>query len=617
MSDWEEKPTIRRSQTITPFGVGAIYEWTGQSFVACDTDEWGEAGEPLKLDRLANELGVSGFKQAPEVPKFSSDSRRGTPYMRFPTWQFCPNCRRLKQFLPKPEESSKRPLCICRPNQKMSPMRWVKICAHGHLSDVNWRRWVHKGTKCKKFEEDIFYEVEGGSTYEAIQIRAACGVKRSLDGIMIPGAAGRCEGRQPWEFLDYTKNAVKRECKETTQVALKGGSNIQYPRIISALDIPPRSNFARVGSDSENIHNLKSDLKFAELVHHERCFVGGEIQLIPENDCRRLAIAYDLEHQKVQSILYEEWVKIFEPETYPDQEIGITDSVNLKISEFKALTLEGQNFDDRDNFITEHTSLQSSNNISDSVNQLESFISKVVLVKRLREVKALTGFTRLIPGGEKAKIIQPDLGNMNLHNKWLPASESFGEGIFLQFNEDHLNQWESKKAVKDMETATREKVSSANAMWLSEPTARFIALHTFAHSLIRQLTFDCGYPSSSLRERIYSQTPTHGEPMAGILIYTTSGDAEGSLGGLVRQGQAPRLLKTIFSTIENLMFCSTDPVCSEIRSGFGSINSGACHACTLISETSCTEGNLLLDRNILINEDGLLGALIRSQSGGL
>ena len=62
---------------------------------------------------------------------------------------------------------------------------------------------------------------------------------------------------------------------------------------------------------------------------------------------------------------------------------------------------------------------------------------------------------------------------------------------------------------------------------------------------VRQLSFECGYSLASLRERLYAASPGAGTPMAGILVYTSAGDAEGSLGGLVREAQVDRLLPTI------------------------------------------------------------------------
>ena len=164
---------------------------------------------------------------------------------------------------------------------------------------------------------------------------------------------------------------------------------------------------------------------------------------------------------------------------------------------------------------------------------------QVTLVERLREVRALLGFKRLKPD-VGTRLVPVDLGS---GESWLPGVDMYGEGIFLKFSQSSLSSWEG---VVGPQVATRMKsLREKCARWGREPASahaspRFIALHTFAHALIRRLAFDAGYTASSLRERIYTTAP--GIPAGGILIYTSEGDSEGSLGGLVRQGEPERLL---------------------------------------------------------------------------
>jgi hypothetical protein len=56
--------------------------------------------------------------------------------------------------------------------------------------------------------------------------------------------------------------------------------------------------------------------------------------------------------------------------------------------------------------------------------------------------------------------------------------------------------------------------------------------------------------------------------------------------------------------IEQGRWCSADPVCSETAGqGLGGLNRAACHACTLVPETSCVLANSLLDRRFLVDEN--------------
>ena len=89
--------------------------------------------------------------------------------------------------------------------------------------------------------------------------------------------------------------------------------------------------------------------------------------------------------------------------------------------------------------------------------------------------------------------------------------------------------------------------------------------------------------------------------MQGILIYTASGDSESTMGGLVRQGRPSRFEATLRRGFRAASWCSSDPVCIESAGqGADNANLAACHGCVLVPETSCEEGNRLLDRAILV-----------------
>jgi hypothetical protein len=190
----------------------------------------------------------------------------------------------------------------------------------------------------------------------------------------------------------------------------------------------------------------------------------------------------------------------------------------------------------------------------------------------------------------------------------------YGEGIFLELDSERIKQW-----LRDHPAAGRRITPLAdhyNSVRVSRQqpqrnlTPKFILLHTLAHVLINQLSFDCGYGSASLRERLYCDFTDPAQPMHGILIYTASGDSEGTMGGLVRQGRHGRFEATLRRALNQASWCSSDPVCIESAGqGSDSSNLAACHGCCLLPETSCEEGNRLLDRAMLVGkpEDPDLG----------
>jgi hypothetical protein len=169
-----------------------------------------------------------------------------------------------------------------------------------------------------------------------------------------------------------------------------------------------------------------------------------------------------------------------------------------------------------------------------------------------------------------------------------------------------LKEWAAKKEVIERVNglATNfNKIKLDKGQESRNISPEFILIHTFAHLVINQFSYECGYGSSALRERIYCNLEFPNEVMNGVLIYTASGDSEGSLGGLVRQGKPGNLETIVYNAIENARWCSSDPICIDSHGqGPNSCNLAACHNCALLPETCCEESNMLLDRAMLIGE---------------
>ena len=89
--------------------------------------------------------------------------------------------------------------------------------------------------------------------------------------------------------------------------------------------------------------------------------------------------------------------------------------------------------------------------------------------------------------------------------------------------------------------------------------------------------------------------------MAGILIYTSAPDSEGTLGGLVSLGETGTLGLHIDQALDAMHLCANDPLCAEHIPGAQghTIHGAACHACLFSPETSCERGNRYLDRATL------------------
>lgn len=242
----------------------------------------------------------------------------------------------------------------------------------------------------------------------------------------------------------------------------------------------------------------------------------------------------------------------------------------------------------------------------------EDVIKQVVLVERLREVRALVGFTRIEAPGDFTEMDEvPEEHRVPLSRRrptWIPAAEVHGEGIFLHFREDTLHDWLEGSVLHEHNRLFHE----AHTHWrvarhITDPAhgypgLRYVLLHSLAHALMRQLTLECGYTAASIRERIYALPPAHEYgPMAGILLYTAAPDSEGTLGGLVALGLPDQLGRHLDGALERMQRCTSDPLCAEHHCVQDhSLHEAACHACLFLPETSCERGNKYLDRSVLV-----------------
>jgi hypothetical protein len=237
-----------------------------------------------------------------------------------------------------------------------------------------------------------------------------------------------------------------------------------------------------------------------------------------------------------------------------------------------------------------------------------SWLKQVRLVKRLREVSALYGFSRIdapewgsaTSGGEVLEENRAPLSSSAPF--WVPCAETRGEGIFLRFDEKRVAAWE-----QDPNVIRRARtLMEAHLKWCAQrrtdadwPGMRYLLLHSFAHVLIREFALECGYGASGIGERIYARSGD--DPMAGILLYTSAPDSEGTLGGLVTLGEHARLGTLIDQALEAARLCGSDPLCADHNPiPHGRLHGAACHACLFAAETSCERGNHFLDRELLV-----------------
>ena len=272
--------------------------------------------------------------------------------------------------------------------------------------------------------------------------------------------------------------------------------------------------------------------------------------------------------------------------------------------EWKALGDASRIAPEQTSFVTRtRFSRRDDGEICDSIRALG--IDKIVEVKKMKSVRTFLGYRRLKTTGTLRSAADEEyVAGKPPDSDWLPAVELYGEGIFIDFDKSAIQNWfESVPANRARAEMLRRKVSEQH--WIDAQNRETMAskafplLHSISHALIRELEFQSGYSAASIRERIYSD-----DEMSGILIYTGGSSSAGSLGGLAAQSD-PKLFQRLFqSAITRLVHCGQDPVCRESPGqGLRGLNLAACHACSLLPDTSCAHLNLALDRLLVVQGD--------------
>lgn len=619
----EAEIPLRRSELISPNGVGAITTNSdGINMLPAALDYWYDAGENLnaskfKVDenRLKNIFNVSEFRLPPDYRTASGYSQKNSeanlnmkiPMLRFPNYHYCSHCKVMTKTKNEITKNSKIPCPVC--DNKFARLIQVPLivaCEHGHLDDFPWNEWVHGILKpaCKG---PLKFLSTGGATLSTMKIVCtACNKQRGLNGLttrdskvlydqLAEDAHYKCTGRKPW-FGDSAKNS---DCGCIPQPILRNATNAYYPQVLSAIYVPVTNNAELT--------------KIIEL--YEQPEIAKKINRYTEKNLEAKFIVEELvDNFAVNLKEFSEDLLLEALEIYcgNDTQQENPDPLNLKLEEYTFLASDTLlHKSDKLKVVPEYNI----NNGDSSLNNLG--IAKINLVPKLIETRVLYGFSRInepkplsainreqdVEKGKRQLFINPS------KHSWLPAYQVFGEGIYIEFNHDLLLQWENQFANAPRFFKLRERLNNArnngvNVKETYEATPRYVLLHTLAHLMIQEIVLSCGYSSSSLKERIYYGTNGN-DNMNGFLIYTASGDSEGTMGGLVRLGKEASLKEILEKALEKASWCSSDPICNEIGIDKGQgrdyLNGAACHNCTYVSEISCEEFNKYLDRGLIAN----------------
>ncbi len=603
------------SQLLLTYGPGAMLDLPDHAVVLSGLQGWRYAGgwAPVEEDRLVpllrQQLGDKlspNFQGLRQPPAYDEDRKdKGAPgidVMLFPTWFTAEDVTMAEGGRSEAESASEKAdkrrrmveftqlgstkggkLTYSGEGKKsnVNPIRFVAACARGHLQDIAWRFLAHRNgdRSCRK---SLYWVERGVSSDPAdISVRCTCGASVSLGDLYKPAFLGQCGCNSPWL---NPRRSPEDTCDKELRLLPRSATNTYFAQTVTVISL------------------TKADSRVRQVIQEHRTTIDS-IKQLPG----WLQVLRVLPQTK----------DAFTP--FSDDEItraldeggsgAAQGAVNPRIAEFDLLA-SGQRWigrKDPDAFLFAETIDRDRLGLASPWDKL---LTGIVKVHRLREVTCIYGFTRLEPPPTSAESeldeiqLAVDGADLARNVEWLPAVEQFGEGVFLHISSEYLKCWLAKPDVmaraallkggedRDAERHKRPPHHLGAAYW---------ALHSLSHALLAELALDCGYPLSSLKERIYASGTGQAERY-GILIYTSTAGGQGTLGGL--SSMAERVPALLDSAMAKLRLCSNDPICAEHGPNGDHddrpLHGAACHACLLIPETSCEARNTRLDRGLLV-----------------
>ncbi len=577
---------LRQSQVITTFGPGAMLDLPNHSVLVGGLDYWTGRGDEIHEPRLIAKL--QGLLELPSLKLFTpppdqedpTAPQTGISAWQFPEWFITQDIAtgdtaspvRSRLLIHRKALRSNKYVDQDKKKWPVVPVRFVRACRCGHIGDIDWRTFVHGGpTNCLR---QLWMEERGTSgDLSEVFVRCECRMERNMIQAMLLAnmALGHCDGSRPW-LGPYTKET----CGEPNRLLIRTASNAYFPQLLSVISLPDRDDTVKEAVSSawefleevEDVGQLRYERKKAKV----KALLEGlsDDEVLAEIQVRRSGSTEEPKSVKQAEL---ETLTASKEEMGNDKPDGNFLARNLPRAKWDHPWMKG--------------------------------IERVVLVHRLREVVAQVGFTRFeaaspdIQGELEMGVRRASLGR---EVTWLPAIENKGEGIFLQFHKNDIESWWKKPAVQQR----GQQMLAGFECWQKEHHGShreffglpYIMLHSFSHLLVTAVALECGYPASSIRERIYA-LPSVGY---GVLLYTGTSDAEGTLGGVIEVGR--RIHEHVRAALELGELCSNDPVCAQHHPDNAHerrfLQGAACHGCLLIAETSCEQHNDYLDRSLVV-----------------
>ncbi|MDC0365097.1 DUF1998 domain-containing protein [Gammaproteobacteria bacterium] len=624
---------LTRNQIIVPFGVGGVYDYKDFSAMTMEVDQWSyhqkdceflNIPNPRFIAYINNKLRLyEGFKSKrifklilPPIALDANMSDEAKKQMgtiavkKFPIWGLCSRCQALSKFDPQsvstnrcknPYVSKRRqglmqPCASIRGAGILEPVRFIAYCGKGHMQDFPWAEFmsINCTSNCDMKTEShnaanpslYLSDDSMGNGFTSLELECRkCNETKRMTGIQdsikreaFLDTYGKkifqCAGSSPW-----SKDA-NEECDQTLEIEPRAASKTYSSITVSSLYIPGVEAAKHAFEESDEFFNLI-----------DRDVIESKARDMI--DTLKLDEKYNIKTDRMIQMIKDERQKI---DDAMNTEINEEQSeVDFRFEEYKTLCIDQV---DDERFISKRIPSEKYNP------NIINYFTSIHKIKKLYTHTALMGFSRMSSQlFEKIDSFNPARKNVN----FLPGYEVIGEGIFINFGYDKILKWLA--ANKNFSKKTKQLIQNGqNHKYSKLKETQFnyahVMIHTFSHLFMNQLSIQCGYSLTEIKERIYFDEKAK---MAGVLVYTAASDAAGSMGGLVRMADPILFEPLLISAIRNAYACSNDPICFDSTGqGHSSLCLAACHACAMIPDLACDDdipSNTFLDRNSLISNE--------------
>lgn len=573
------------------WGPGSIIPFSnGFSGLVSGLEQW-HVKEKIFDKRLAQYVNVKDLYLPPKDDQIRA--------VLFPLVHYCQRCGSVQIINPNNTEAKGCP--SCHDNSRLVPERFVVACQNGHIMDLPILEYFHyldssfdpeawKSPVSDKYRKEhkitrsikplstldgIVYSCKGIGSFSIMDLMRFGSKDKGLASLF---EGGHCPGNTPW--LGNTPGRHEDcDCHgRQMQIIQKGGSNAWIPFCQESIYLPPDSTDFSV---------------YDSLITQNKVVLDREY----ERDPKMFGIIVETILLNNKSLSLDKDVFINRYKEISEVEGGGSGGAD-SISDIEYRHQEHSVFTNSDG--SNKKDLLFRKIKAEEYGAIGNYFDEICLIDNLKITRVLVGFSR-IDGPTVQKLSESDS-----KLDWLPAVQSGGEGIFFKFNESKLQEWKKNPEVNKRSQTILNAVRKSHVPHMLDiekaVSPEFILIHTFAHLIINQLSKSCGYGSSSIKERIYVSDDKDTK-MAGVLIYTTSGSSDASLGSLVGRGEPDSLPDIIINAINDAAWCTSDPVCIESTGqGLDNCNLAACHNCALLPETCCEYRNIILDRGMVVGK---------------